>query len=231
METAKTANKAKLQISTVSDIEGFVKQEEAALFEMADYIIRAGANAVFCSKGMDDKVAAYLQSRGIYATRRVKNEDMQHLADATGGRPVRNIKELTEKELGHAGLLEQDRDDDQGKTYLRDCKGAKSVSIVLRGGTEHVVDNLERAIDDALRVAKCVVSKTVRCCRRRASEMEVAVSLRFYAPSIGDVNRWQLQLLLRLLRDSENIARNAGLDTINSILNLRAKPPITKMQV
>lgn len=100
METGKTANKAKLQISTVSEIENFVKQEDAALFEMADYIIRAGANAVFCSKGMDDKVAAYLQSRGIYATRRVKTDDMQHLADATGGRPVRNIKELTEKEPG-----------------------------------------------------------------------------------------------------------------------------------
>ena len=90
MEVAKTANKAKLQITTVGEIEGFVKQEDAALFEMADYIIRAGANAVFCSKGMDDKIAAYLQSRGIYATRRVKSEDMQHLADATGGRPIRN---------------------------------------------------------------------------------------------------------------------------------------------
>ncbi|WP_292388139.1 thermosome subunit alpha, partial [Methanosarcina sp. UBA5] len=150
MEIAKTTNKAKLQINAYGDLEGFVKQEEAALFEMADYVIRAGSNAVFCSKGMDDKIAAYLQNRGIYATRRVKNEDMQHLVDATGGRPIRNIKELTQKELGHAGLLEQDRDGDQGKTYLRGCKGAKSVSIVLRGGTEHIVDNLERAIDDAL---------------------------------------------------------------------------------
>ena len=82
-----------------------MKQEEASLFEMADYIIRAGANAVFCSKGMDDKIAAYLQNRGIYATRRVKNEDMQHLVDATGGRPVRNIKELTEKNLVTQGFL------------------------------------------------------------------------------------------------------------------------------
>jgi len=224
METEKTANKAKLQISAVSDIENFVKQEDAALFEMADHIIRAGANAVFCSKGMDDKVAAYLQSRGIYATRRVKNDDMQHLADATGGRPVRNIKELTEKELGHAGLLEQDRDGDQGKTYLRDCKGAKSVSIVLRGGTEHVVDNLERAIDDALRVVKCVVEDGKVVAGGGASEMAVALSLRSYASSIGGREQMAITAFAEALEEiPRTIARNAGLDTINTILNLRAK--------
>ena len=224
MEVAKTANKAKLQISTVGEIESFVKQEEAALFEMADYIIRAGANAVFCSKGMDDKIAAYLQSRGIYATRRVKSEDMQHLADATGGRPVRNIRELTDKELGHAGLLEQDRDGDQGKTYLRDCKGAKSVSIVIRGGTEHVVDNVERAIDDALRVVKCVVEDGKVVAGGGASEIEVALELRSYASSIGG----REQMAIRAFADAldeipRTIARNGGLDTINSIVNLRAK--------
>lgn len=224
LETGKTANKAKLQISTVSDIENFVKQEDAALFEMADYIIRAGANAVFCSKGMDDKVAAYLQSRGIYATRRVKNDDMQHLADATGGRPVRNIKELTEKELGHAGLLEQDRDEDQGKTYLRGCKGAKSVSIVLRGGTEHVVDNLERAVDDALRVAKCVVEDGKVVAGGGASEMEVALSIRSYASSVGGREQMAITAFAEALEEiPRTIARNAGLDAINSILNLRAK--------
>jgi len=224
METAKTANKAKLQISTVSDIENFVKQEDAALFEMADYIIRAGANAVFCSKGMDDKIAAYLQNRGIYATRRVKNDDMQHLADATGGRPVRNIKELTEKELGHAGLLEQDRDEDQGKTYLRDCKGAKSVSIVLRGGTEHVVDNLERAIDDALRVVKCVVEDGKVVAGGGASEMEVALSIRSYASSIGGREQMAITAFAEALEEiPRTIARNAGLDAIDTILNLRAK--------
>ncbi|MGA9187186.1 MAG: thermosome subunit alpha [Methanosarcina sp.] len=224
MEVAKTANKAKLQITTVGEIESFVKQEEAALFEMADYIIRAGANAVFCSKGMDDKIAAYLQSRGIYATRRVKSEDMQHLADATGGRPVRNIRELTDKELGHAGLLEQDRDGDQGKTYLRDCKGAKSVSIVIRGGTEHVVDNVERAIDDALKVVKCVVEDGKVVAGGGASEIEVALELRSYASSIGG----REQMAIRAFADAldeipRTIARNGGLDTINSIVNLRAK--------
>ena len=224
METEKTANKAKLQISNVSDIENFLKQEDTALFEMADHIIRAGANAVFCSKGMDDKVAAYLQSRGIYATRRVKNDDMQHLADATGGRPVRNIKELTEKELGHAGLLEQDRDEDQGKTYLRDCKGAKSVSIVLRGGTEHVVDNLERAIDDALKVVKCVVEDGKVVAGGGASEMAVALSLRSYASSIGGREQMAITAFAEALEEiPRTIARNAGLDAIDTILNLRAK--------
>jgi archaeal chaperonin len=224
METGKTANKAKLQIHTVSEIESFLKQEDAALFEIADHIIRAGANAVFCSKGMDDKIAAYLQKRGIYATRRVKSEDMQHLVDATGGRPIRNIKELTKKELGHAGLLEQDRDGDQGKTYLRDCKGAKSVSIVIRGETEHIVDNVERAIDDALRVVKCVVEDGKVVAGGGASEVEVALGLRSFASSIGG----REQMAIRAFADAieeipRTIARNSGLDTINSMVNLRAK--------
>jgi len=224
METGKTANKAKLQISAVGEIEYFLKQEDAALFEIADYIIRAGANAVFCSKGMDYKIAAYLQKRGIYATRRVKNEDMQHLADATGGRPVRNIKELTEKELGHAGLLEQDRDGDQGKTYLRDCKGAKSVSIVIRGGTEHVVDNVERAIDDALKVVKCVVEDGKVVAGGGASEIEVALGLRSYAPSVGGREQMAIRAFADALEEiPRTIARNSGLDTIDSIVNLRAK--------
>jgi chaperonin GroEL (HSP60 family) len=224
MEVAKTTNKAKLQINAFGDIEGFVKQEEAALFEMADYVIRAGANAVFCSKGMDDKIAAYLQNRGIYATRRVKNEDMQHLADATGGRPIRNIKELTQKELGHAGLLEQDRDGDQGKTYLRDCKGAKSVSLVLRGGTEHVVDNLERAFDDALRVVKCAVEDGKVVAGGGASEIEVALELRAYASSIGGREQMAIKAFADALEEiPRTIARNAGLDTIDTLVNLRAK--------
>jgi len=217
-------NKAKLQISSVSELEQFVKQEDAALFEMADYVIRAGANAVFCSKGMDDKIADYLQSRGIYATRRVKNEDLQHIADATGGTRVRNIKELTEKELGHAGLLEQDRDDDQGKTYLRDCKGAKSVSIVIRGGTEHVVDNVERAIDDALRVVKCVVEDGKVVAGGGATEIETALEIRSYGSSIGGREQMAIRAFADALEEiPRTIARNAGLDTINTIVNLRAK--------
>jgi archaeal chaperonin len=224
MEIAKTTNKAKLQISEYGELENYVKQEETALLEMADYIIRAGANAVFCSKGMDDKIAAYLQNRGIYATRRVKNEDMQHLADATGGRPIRNIKELTQKELGDAGLLEQDRDGDQGKTYLRDCKGAKSVSLVLRGGTEHVVDNLERAIDDALRVVKCAVEDGKIVAGGGASEIEVAQELRAYAPSVGGREQMAIRIFADALEEiPRTIARNAGLDTIDTIVNLRAK--------
>jgi thermosome len=224
MEVEKTANKAKLQISSVSELEQFVKQEDAALFEMADYVIRAGANAVFCSKGMDDKIADYLQSRGIYATRRVKNEDLQHIADATGGTRVRNIKELTEKELGHAGLLEQDRDDDQGKTYLRDCKGAKSVSIVIRGGTEHVVDNVERAIDDALRVVKCVVEDGKVVAGGGATEIETALEIRSFGSSIGGREQMAIRAFADALEEiPRTIARNAGLDTINTIVNLRAK--------
>jgi chaperonin GroEL (HSP60 family) len=191
---------------------------------MADYVIRSGANAVFCSKGMDDKIADYLKKHGIYATRRVKNEDMQHLADATRGTPIRNIRELTEKELGHAGLLEQVRDGDQGKTYLRDCKGAKSVSIVIRGGTEHVVDNVERAIDDALRVVKCVVEDGKVVAGGGASEIELALELRSFSTSVGGREQMAIRAFADALEEiPRTIARNSGLDTIDTLVNLRAK--------
>src|ERR1035437_893537 len=224
MEIGKTTNKAKLQINNSVDFENFIIQENAALLEMADYIIRAGTNAVFCSKGMDDKIAAYLQNRGIYATRRVKSEDMQHLAEATNGKLVRNIKELTEKELGHAGILEQDREGDQGKPYIRSCKGAKSVSIVIRGETEHVVDNVERAIDDALKVVKCVVEDGKIVPGGGASEIEVALRLRSYAASIGGREQMAILAFADALEEiPRTIAKNAGLDAVNSIVNLRAK--------
>lgn len=224
METGKTANKAKLQINAVGEMEKFAKEEEATLLEMADYVIRAGANAVFCSKGMDDRIADYLQSRGIYATRRVKAEDLQRIVEATGGRPIRNIKELTQNELGSAGLLEQDRDGDQGKTYLRDCKGAKSVSIVLRGGTEHVVDNIERALDDALRVVKCVVEDGKVVAGGGATEIEVALKLRSFASSTGGREQMSIRAFAEALEEiPRTIARNAGMNPIDTILNLRAK--------
>lgn len=224
MEIGKTENKSKLQINAIGELEKFTKEENAALLEMADYVIRAGANAVFCSKGMDDRVANYLQSQGIYATRRVKAEDLQRIVEATGGRPVRNIKELTQKELGNAGLLEQDRDGDQGKTYLRDCKGAKSVSIVLRGGTEHVVDNIESALDDALRVVKCVVEDGKAVAGGGATEIEVALQLLPFASSIGGREQMSIKAFAEALEEvPRTIARNAGLDTINTILNLKAK--------
>ena len=124
----------------------------------------------------------------------------------------------------HAGLLEQDRDGDQGKTYLRDCKGAKSVSIVIRGGTEHIVDNLERAIDDALRVVKCAVEDGRIVAGGGASEIEVALGLRAYAASIGGREQMAIRAFADALEEiPRTIARNAGLDTINTVVNLRAK--------
>ncbi|MDD3043785.1 MAG: thermosome subunit alpha [Methanosarcinaceae archaeon] len=224
MEVGKTANKAKLQVTSIEQMDLFVKEEEKGLFDMADYVIKSGANAVFCGKGMDDKIADYLQSRGIYAARRVQAEALQKISNATGARIVRNIKELEAKDLGHAGLLEQDRDGDQGKTYLRDCAAAKAVSIIIRGGTEHVVDNVGRALDDALWVVKSVFEDGKVVAGGGASEIEVALALRAYASGISGREQLAIQAFADAIEEvPRTIARNGGMDAIDSILNLRAK--------
>lgn len=224
MEVGKTANKAKLQVTSIEQMDLFVKEEEKGLFDMADYVIKSGANAVFCGKGMDDKIADYLQSRGIYAARRVQAEALQKISNATGARIVRNIKELEAKDLGHVGLLEQDRDGDQGKTYLRDCAAAKAVSIIIRGGTEHVVDNVGRALDDALWVVKSVFEDGKVVAGGGASEIEVALALRAYASGISGREQLAIQAFADAIEEvPRTIARNGGMDAIDSILNLRAK--------
>lgn len=224
MEVGKTANKSKLQITSVEQMGLFVEEEEKSLLEMADYILKAGANAVFCGKGVDDRIAEYLQSRGIFVTRRVPAEPLQQISKATGARIVRNIKELEAKDLGSAGLLEQEREGDQGKTYLRDCADPKAVSIIIRGGTEHVIDNVERALDDALWVVKSVFEDGKVVAGGGATEIEVALALRNLAAGIR--GREQLSFLAfadALEEIPRTIARNAGLDSIDSVLNLRAK--------
>lgn len=224
MEVGKTANKAKLQITSIEQMDLFVKEEQQSLIDMADYVIKSGANAVFCGKGMDDKISDYLQSRGIYAARRVPAASLLKISNATGARIVRNIKELEAKDLGHAGLLEQDRDGDQGKTYLRDCAAAKAVSIVIRGGTEHVVDNIERALDDALWVAKSVFEDGKVVAGGGASEVEVALALRAYASGISGREQLAIMAFADAIEEvPRTIARNGGMDAIDSILNLRAK--------
>ncbi len=213
----------KIQISSPEQIEAFMQKEEEMLKKMADKIIKSGANVVFCQKGIDDVAQHYLAKAGIYAARRIKKSDMEKLARATQAVIVSSLEDLSSKDLGQAGLVEEVKVKDEEMTYVRDCRNAKAVTILVRGGTEHVVDEVERALKDAigdlaasLRVGKAVAGAG-------ATETELALQIRRFANSLS--GREQLAVLA--FADAmevipRTLAENAGLDPIDMLTEMKS---------
>src|SRR3989304_3043209 len=152
LEIKKTEVKAEITIKSPDQLQLFLDQEEQMLHDMVSKIIDSGANVVFVEKGIDDIAQHYLAKAGIYAARRVKKSDMEKLARATGAKIQTGLKEISESDLGKADLVEEKKLGEEAMTYVTGCHNPKAVSIILRGGTEHVVDEAERALHDALRV-------------------------------------------------------------------------------
>jgi chaperonin GroEL (HSP60 family) len=193
------------------------------LKNMVNKIIETGANVAFCQKGIDDLAQHFLAKAGIYTVRRVKKSDMEKLARATGGRIVTSIHELSKNDLGKAGLVEERKIGDEKMTFVEQCENPKSVSIILRGGTEHVVDELSRAMEDGLRVVGVVVEDKVLVPGGGAPEVELALRLREYAATVGG----REQLAIEAFADSmeiipKTLAENAGLDQIDTLVALRS---------
>lgn len=223
IELGKTFNKSKVQIQSADEMTAFVEQEESYFKTMVDAIVQSGANVVFCSKGIDDHAVHYLQKNNIYATRRVKDNEMNNISRATGARIIRNIHEIEADDLGSAGLVEQEGESEMGKTYIKECTNAKSVTIIVRGSTDHVTDNIERSIDDALHVVKNVIEDGKIVSGGGAPEIEVALGLRSYAASVGGREQMAISAFADALEAiPKALAENAGHDTIDTILNLRA---------
>ncbi|HJH31638.1 MAG TPA: thermosome subunit [Methanosarcinaceae archaeon] len=223
IELGKTDNKSKIQIQSADQMSAFVEQEENSFKVMVDAIVQSGANVVFCSKGIDDHAVHYLQKNNIYATRRVKDGEMKNISRATGARIIRNVHEIEANDLGSAGLVEQEGESELGKTYIKECTNAKSVSIIVRGGTEHVTENVERSLDDALHVVKNVIEDGTIVPGGGAPEIEVALGLRAYAASVGGREQMAISAFADAIESiPRTLAENSGHDTINTILNLRA---------
>ncbi|RLI95678.1 MAG: thermosome subunit, partial [Candidatus Altiarchaeales archaeon] len=147
VEIKETETDAKIQITDPTQLESFVAQEEKQIKTMVDSIANARANVLFCQKGIDDLAQHFLAKKGILAVRRVKKSDMEKLAKATGGTIVTNIKELSSKDLGYAAKVEERKIAGDEMIFVSGCKNPKSVSLLVRGGTEHVVDEVERAVN------------------------------------------------------------------------------------
>ncbi|HKZ48254.1 MAG TPA: thermosome subunit beta [Thermoplasmata archaeon] len=222
LEVKKTEIDAKIEITDPSQLQAFLAEEEGMLKRMVDTVKASGASVLFCQKGIDDLAQHYLAKEGIYAVRRVKKSDMEKLPKATGGRVVTKLDELSKADLGGAKLVYERKIGEDEMTFVTGCKNPKAVSILIRGGTEHVVDEVERSLEDSLSVVACAVEDGKTITGGGSTAMEIALGLRDYANSVGG----REQIAIEAYADAvevipRTLAENAGLDPIDTLIALR----------
>ena len=197
--------------------------EERMLRGMVDRIVNTGANVLICQKGIDDLAQHFLAKKGVYAVRRVKKSDMEKLSKATGANIVTDVKDLTVKDIGYAGFVEEINNGKENMTYVKKCKNAKSVTILVKGGTEHVVAEIERAMDDAIGDIVSALKNGKIVAGAGSTEIELAKQLREFSEGLTG----REQLAVKAFADSmeivpKTLAENAGLDPIDILVALKA---------
>ncbi|MCL7415200.1 MAG: TCP-1/cpn60 chaperonin family protein [ANME-2 cluster archaeon] len=224
VEFKKTEVDAEISITSPDQLQQFLDQEEKMLKAMVDKIIDSGANVVVCQKGIDDMAQHYLAKANILAVRRVKKSDMEKLSRASGASVVTNVDEISDSDLGHATLVEEKKIGGDSMLYITGCKNPKAVSIIIRGGTEHVVDSVERAMEDALRVVGVIIEDGKLVAGGGSPEIELSLRLREYAATL----KGREQLAVSKFADAlevipRTLAENAGLDPIDMLVELRSQ--------
>jgi len=223
LEIKETEIDAEVNVTDPDQLEQFLEQEEAQLREMAEKVADVGADVVFVDGGIDDMAQHYLAQEGIIAVRRVKSSDQAQLARATGATPVSSVDDLTEDDLGAAGSVAQKEIAGDQRIFVEDVEDAKAVTLILRGGTEHVIDEIDRAVEDSLGVVRTTLEDGKVLAGGGAPEIDVSLSLRDYADSVGG----REQLAVEAFADAlevipRTLAENAGLDPIDSLVELRS---------
>jgi thermosome len=223
LEVKETETDAEIQITSPDQLKAFIEQEEAMLKEMVDKLVEAGANVVMCQKGIDDLAQYYLAKAGILAVRRVKQSDIEKIAKATGAKIISNLKDLSPEDLGEAGLVEEKKIGDEEMVFIRECKNPRAVTILARGGTEHVVDEIERSLNDAVHVVAAALETGKVVAGGGSPEVEVSLRLREYAASL----KGREQLAVNAFAEGleiipRTLAENSGLDPIDALVDLRA---------
>jgi archaeal chaperonin len=223
LEVKKTEIESKINIKNPAQIQSFLDEEDKTFRKMADSVKASGANTVVCQKGIDDVVLHYLARDGIYAVKQVKESDLQKLARATGGKIVTGIKELTPADLGRAAKVYERKVGDDHMTFVTGCTNPRSVSILVRGGTEHVTQEVERSLHDALKVVASVLEDGVVCPGGGATEVELAVKLRKWASTVGGREQLAAEAFAQSLEAVPwALAENGGYDSINTLIELRS---------
>ncbi|TAJ45360.1 thermosome subunit alpha [Methanofollis fontis] len=223
VEFKKTEVDAEINITSPDQLQMFLDEEERMIRAIVDKIVASGANVLFCQKGIDDIAQHYLAKAGIFATRRVKKSDMEKLARATGASLVSSIDAISGDELGFAGIVEERKVSGEDMIFVEQCKNPKAVSIIIKGGTEHVVDELDRAIEDALRVVEVAIRDRKFVAGGGSPEVELSLRLREYAATVGGRAQLAIEAFANALEIiPRTLAENAGLDPIDTLVDLRA---------
>ena len=223
LEIEKTEFDAKINISNPEQIKAFLDEENKMLKDMVDRIVEVGATVLVCQKGVDDIVQHYMAKAGILAVRRVNESDLTKLAKATGGRVVTNLDDLAVKDLGSAANVEERKIEEDKWTFIEGCKNPKAVTLLVRGGTQRIVEEVERALHDALMVVKDVMQRPAIVIGGGAPEAEIAHQLREYSTTLGGREQLAVQKFAEALEVIPlALAENAGLDPIDTQVELRA---------
>ncbi len=224
LEIEKTETDAKIEITSPEQMQAFLNQEEKMLRDMVEKIAKSGANVVFVQKGIDDMAQHFLSKKGIAAIRRVKKSDMDKLAKATGAKIATSLDDLELKDLGAAGLVEERKIAGEQMVFVEKCRDPKSVTIFVRASTEHVVNEGERAIVDAIGAVSSAIEDGKFVTGGGSTEMQLAQQLRKYATEVGG----REQLAIQAFADSletvpRTLAESAGMDAIDTLVMLRMK--------
>ncbi|OIO80366.1 thermosome subunit [Candidatus Pacearchaeota archaeon CG1_02_32_132] len=215
---------AKISVSTPEQLQSFIESEERYLKEMTSKVIFSGANVIFCQKGIDDVAQYYLAKAGIMACRRVAKSDMEKIARATGGRIISNINEMIESGFGKARMVEEKRKGSDGMIYVSGCDNPKAVTILIRGSTSHVIDEIERAVKDGLGDVIAAVRSGKVVAGGGAVEMEVSKRLKQYSRTLGGREQLAVEEFASALEFiPETLAENAGLDPIDVLTELKKR--------
>ncbi len=224
LEIEKTEFDAKINIESPEQMEGFLKQEEDMLRDMVDKVTKSGANVVLCEKGIDDMAQHFLARKGIMAVRRNKKSDMEKLAKATGGKVVTNLDAITSEDLGYAALVEERKIGDDKMTFIEGCKHPKAVTILIRGGTQRIVDEAERSVHDALCVVRDLVEEPFIVAGGGSPELEVSRMLKKYSETLPGREQLAVRAFAEALEAiTVTLTENAGLDPIDILSELRSR--------
>ena len=222
VEVKKTEVDAKIQITDPNQLASFLAEEENYIRGLVDKITASGANVLVCQKGIDELAQHYLSKAGVFAIRRAKKSDMEALSKATGGRIVTNMDDLSAEDLGQAARVEERKIGESDMTFITGCPEAKSVSVLLRGGTEHVVDEIRRAFDDAVGVVSVAWEDGAVLTGGGSVLAALSRDLRTYAETIGGREQMAIEAFASALEIiPRTLAENAGLDPVTTIIALR----------
>jgi thermosome len=222
IEVKKTEVDAKIQITDPNQLALFLKEEENYIRGLVTKIQESGANVLVCQKGIDELAQHYMAKAGIMAIRRAKKSDMEALSKATGGKIVTNLDDITASDLGHAAKIEEKKIGESNMTFITGCPEAKSVSVLLRGGTEHVVDEIRRAFDDGIGVVSVAWQDGAVLTGGGSVLAALSRDLRTFAETVGGLEQMAIEAFASALEIvPRTLAENAGLDPVTTLIELR----------